>query len=307
MAAPVNKSTDKKSALRSTVKDQSGAGKVKIGDILRKEGHIISSQLEEALAIQKKSGQRLGSILVKLGHIDETTILNVLSRQHNFPPVDLVNEPPNPEVFKTIPFDVVKKYCALPLRKTGKTLQIAMAEPTDTTAVEGLQAEVKMGLSVCVATEQHIYDAYKKYYKISDEQYKELTGFEEEVEEEEEVTNIDDFGSLASEAADEMAVEEDGGEAVEFSATDAPIIKLVNGILIKAVQDGVSDIHIEPYEKSLQVRYRLDGSLFKSMNLPTNIKNALNSRIKILANLDITERRVPGWTYKNADQQNQGC
>ncbi len=293
MSAALKKSLDKKSALRSTVKDQSGAGKFKIGDILRKEGHIISSQLEEALAIQKKSGLRLGSILVRLGYIDDSTILNVLSRQHNFPPVNLAQEPPNPEIFKIIPFDVVKKYCAFPLRKTGKTLQVAMAEPTDTAAVEELQAEAKMVLSVCVATEQQIYDAYRKYYKITDEQYKELTGFEEEIEEEEEVTNIDDFGSLASEAAEDMAIDDDAGEAEQFSATDAPIIKLVNGILIKAVKDGVSDIHIEPYEKSLQVRYRLDGSLFKSMNLPTSIKNALNSRVKILANLDITERRVP--------------
>ncbi|MFH1216926.1 MAG: type IV-A pilus assembly ATPase PilB [Pseudomonadota bacterium] len=293
MALPIKNIPDKKSALRTTIKDQSGAGKVKIGELLRKEGHILSSQLDEALAIQKKTGQRLGSILIKLGHIEDTTILNVLSRLHNFPSVDIKKEPPNPDVFKTIPFKIVKKYCALPLRMTGKTLQITMAEPTDTSAVEELQTEVKMVLSVCVSTEKDILEAYKKYYKISDEEYRELLGAAEEIEEEEDVASIDDFGSLASEAADEMAIEEDEGTAEEFSASDAPIIKLVNGILIKAVKDGVSDIHIEPYEKSLQVRYRLDGSLYKSMNLPLSIKNALNSRVKILSNLDITERRVP--------------
>ncbi|MCB2182982.1 MAG: type IV-A pilus assembly ATPase PilB [Desulfobulbaceae bacterium] len=295
MAFAAKKIADKKSSLRSTVKDQSGAGKVKIGEILRKEGHLLNSQLEEAVSIQKKSGQRLSSILLKLGFIEDTTIINVLSRIHNFPPVDIKQEPPNLEVFKTIPFDKVKKYCALPLRMTGNTLQITMAEPTDTMAVEELQAELKMVLSICVSTEKDIYEAYKKYYQISDEEYKELTGaVEQEYEEEEEVTSIDDFGSLASEAADEMAIETDSMDSPEeFSASDAPIIKLVNGILIKAVKDGVSDIHIEPYEKSLQVRYRLDGSLFKSMNLPLSIKNALNSRVKILASLDITERRVP--------------
>ncbi|MFZ5760127.1 MAG: type IV-A pilus assembly ATPase PilB [Thermodesulfobacteriota bacterium] len=293
MVLPAKNIPDKKSALRATVKDQSGAGKVKIGEVLRKEGHILTSQLEEALAIQKKTGQRLGSILIKLGHIEETTILNVLSRLHNFPPVDIKKEPPNPEVFKIIPFDVVKKYCALPLRMTGKTLQITMAEPTDTSAVEELQAEVKMVLSVCVSTEKDIFEAYKKYYRITDEQYRDLLGSVEEVEEEEDVASIDDFGSLASEAAEEMAIEDEGSTAEEFSASDAPIIKLVNGILMKAVKDGVSDIHIEPYEKSLQVRYRLDGSLYKSMNLPLSIKNALNSRVKILSSLDITERRVP--------------
>jgi len=295
MALPAQKIVDKKAGLRTTVKDQSGAGKTKIGEVLRREGHILNTQLEEALAIQKKTGQRLGSILIKLGFIEDSTILNVLSRLHNFPPIDIKKEPPNPEIFKTIPFAIVKKYCALPLRVTGKTLQVTMAEPTDTSAVEELQSEVKMVLSVCVSTEKDIFDAYKKYYKISEEEFRKLTGADEEVEEEEdEVTSIDDFGSLASEAAEDMAIESDGGrEAEEFSASDAPIIKLVNGILIKAVKDGVSDIHIEPYEKSLQVRYRLDGSLYKSMNLPISIKNALNSRVKILSSLDITERRVP--------------
>ncbi len=294
MALPAQKIVDKKAGLRTTVKDQSGAGKTKIGEVLRREGHILNTQLEEALAIQKKNGQRLGSILIKLGYIEDSTILNVLSRLHNFPSVDLKKEPPNPEIFKTVPFAIVKKYCALPLRVTGKTLQVTMAEPTDTSAVEELQSEVKMVLSVCVSTEKDIFEAYKKYYKISEEEFLQLTGADEKIEEEEDVTSIDDFGTLASEAAEDMAIESDSGrEAEEFSASDAPIIKLVNGILIKAVKDGVSDIHIEPYEKTLQVRYRLDGSLYKSMSLPLSIKNALNSRVKILSSLDITERRVP--------------
>jgi len=295
MALPAQKIADRKAGLRTTVKDQSGAGKTKIGEVLRREGHILNTQLDEALAIQKKTGQRLGSILIKLGFIEDSTILNVLSRIHNFPSIDIKKEPPNPEIFKTIPFDIVKKYCALPLRLTGKTLQVTMAEPTDTSAVEELQSEVKMVLSVCVSTEKDIFEAYKKYYKISEEEFRKLTGADEEIEEEEEeVTSIDDFGSLASEAAEDMAIDDGGGrEADQFSASDAPIIKLVNGILIKAVKDGVSDIHIEPYEKTLQVRYRLDGSLYKSMNLPLSIKNALNSRVKILSSLDITERRVP--------------
>ncbi|MBW1790817.1 MAG: type IV-A pilus assembly ATPase PilB [Deltaproteobacteria bacterium] len=296
MAFPAQKTSRKQTALRSTVKDQSGAGKTKIGEVLRKEGQILTSQLDEAIAIQKRTRQRLGSILIRLGYIEDDTIVKVLSRIHNYPAVDIAKEPPNPQVFKTVPFDVVKKYCALPLRVTGKTLQVTMAEPTDTAAVEQLQTEVKMALSVCVSRETQILEAYKKYYEISEDDYKELVGAEEEIEEEDdEITNIDDFGSLASEAAEDMAIETDGYDetAEEFSASDAPIIKLVNGMLIKAVKDGVSDVHIEPYEKNLQVRYRLDGSLFKTMNLPLTIKNALTSRIKILASLDITERRVP--------------
>lgn len=286
----------KKTFLRSTIKDQSGAGKIKIGELLRKEGQILSSQLEEAIAVQKRTGRRLGSVLVSLGYIEDDTVYKVLSRLHNYQAVDLQKEHPNPQVFKTIPFDVVARYCAFPLRISANTLQVTMAEPTDTSAVEHLQAEVKMALSVCVSTEKDILNAYRRYYKISDEDYRELVGVEEEVEDEEdEVVSIDDFGSLASEAAEEMALEPEGHdtEMEQFSASDAPIIKLVNGILVKAVRDNVSDIHIEPFEHNLQVRYRLDGSLYRSMNLPLTIRNALISRIKILSDLDITERRIP--------------
>jgi type IV pilus assembly protein PilB len=173
-----------------------------------------------------------------------------------------------------------------------------MAEPTDTAAVEALQTAVKMKLSVCVSTENDIIEAYRKHYEIDDEEYA-LYKDEEEVEEEEEVSVeevADDFGTLASEAAEgfELTSEEDEEAMSEsYSYSDAPIIKLVNGMLIKAVKDGVSDVHVEPYEKNFQVRYRLDGSLYKSMNLPLSIKNALAARVKILASLDITERRVP--------------
>ena len=291
MAVPDNKSN-----LRSTVKDQSGAGKIKIGELLRKAGQISSYQLDDALAAQKKSGGRLSSILLRLGHIEESTILNFLSRLHNYQSVVISREPPKPEALALLPYEVAKKYLAFPLRQIGKSLQVAMAEPTDTGAVETLQAAVKMPLTVCVATEKDIVEAYKTYYKISEEEYQSFfTSVGEADKDEEPVTQIDDFGSLASEAADGMEIasleDESGGD--QYSASDAPIIKLVNGILLKAVNDGVSDIHIEPYEKTLQVRYRMDGSLYKSMNLPLSIKNALNSRIKIMSQLDITERRIP--------------
>lgn len=288
---------DKKSNLRTTVKDQSGAGKLKIGELLRKEGQISSTQLDEAVAIQKKSGAKLSSILLRLGHIEENTVLNFLGRLHNYQAVFISREPPKPDALEAMPYEVAKKYLAFPLRKVGKSLQITMTEPTDTAAVENLQAEVKMPLTVCVSTEKDIVDAYRTYYKIDEDEYKKF--FEDTgsnaAEEELPITQIDDFGTLASEAAEGMEIEsfnEDSGTD-QYSASDAPIIKLVNGILIKAVNDGVSDIHIEPYEKSLQVRYRMDGSLYKSMNLPLGIKNALNSRVKIMASLDITERRVP--------------
>ncbi|MGB5883537.1 MAG: type IV-A pilus assembly ATPase PilB [Desulfobulbales bacterium] len=289
-----------KSSLSGTIKDQSGAGKVRIGDLLRKEGYITANQLDRAMKVQAKSKMRLGRILVELGHIDEETILNVLSRIYGFPAITISRETPQPEVLKMLPYEVAKEYMAFPLRvaSSTNTLKVTMSEPTDSSAVEALQAAVKMKLTVCVSTEHDIVQAYRTHYKISDEEYASYRSHEE-VEEEEEVSVeevADDFGALASEAAGELEIgaEEDDDDIMEsYSYSDAPIIKLVNGILIKAVKDGVSDIHVEPYEKNLQVRYRLDGSLYKSMNLPLSIKNALVSRVKILANLDITERRVP--------------
>jgi type IV pilus assembly protein PilB len=284
-----------KSSLTATVKDQSGAGKTRIGDILCKEGHITSGQLDEALAYQKKNQGMLGTILLKLGYIEEETIVNVLSRIHNYPPVTISKMTPEPEAIRLLPYNTIKAFMAFPLRLKEQTLEIAMSEPTDTTAIEAMQMKVKKGIKVYVSTEKDIIEAYKKYYKIPDDEYNSY--FEKKIEEEEEelpVTQVDDFGSLVSEAAGDLELERDGeDEQDEFSAGDAPIIKLVNGILIRAVNEGVSDVHIEPFEKALQVRYRVDGALYKSMNLPINIKNAMISRIKIMANLDISERRVP--------------
>jgi type IV pilus assembly protein PilB len=291
-----NLKTDQ-SSLRASVKDQSGAGKLKIGEILRKEGQITGNQLDEALAIQKKTQGRLGSILIRLGHIEEDTILKVLSRVQNFPAVKITEQKIEKELLGVMPLEMAMKYMAFPLRKVGKTLHVTMAEPTDTGAVDLLQAELKAGVSVSISTENDIIEAYRKYYEATDEQLADVIPQVDEKEDEEiPVTHIDDFGSLASEAAEEFEVDTsqgDEGRHEQYQATDAPIIKLVNGILIKAVNDGVSDVHIEPYEKNLQVRYRLDGTLFKSMNLPLNIKNGLIARIKILSALDITEKRVP--------------
>jgi len=293
-----NSVSSHKTSLKATIRDQSGAGKAKLGELLSKEGYITSAQLNHALNYQKTNPLRLGSILIKLGYIDEETIVNVLSRIYNYSAVVISKSSPEPEALKIISYEVAKKYMVFPLKFEGENLVVTMSEPTDTTAVENLQKEIQQGLKVSVSSEQDIVEAYRKYYKISDEEYNKY-GLKEEEEEEETVplTVVDDFGSLVSEAAGEIEMqsiqeEEDTGMD-QYLASDAPIIKLVNGILIKAINDGVSDIHIEPFEKALQVRYRLDGSLYKSMNLPLGIKNALTSRLKILSGLNIAERRVP--------------
>jgi len=281
--------------MKRTVKDQSGAGKLKIGELLSKAGYITPAQLDAGKKILQKNGGRLGAILRQLEYIDENTVFNFLTRQHNYPAAIISEEPPSKDALALLSFDQVKEYMAFPLRLAGNTLQITMSEPSDDMAVEALQDLAGKELSVCVSTENEIVDAYRKYYRISDEDAESFIGAQEEKEEELDITEVDDFGSIVAEAADDFEIEsddvDDGGD--KFAASDAPIIKLVNGILVKAVQDGVSDIHVEPYEKTMQVRYRKDGSLFKSMNLPLTIKNALVARMKILSGLDITERRVP--------------
>ncbi|MBI5441364.1 MAG: type IV-A pilus assembly ATPase PilB [Deltaproteobacteria bacterium] len=284
------------SSLKATIMDQSGAGKTRIGQLLSREGYITRNQLEEALQQQKKTNGRLGSILLRLGYIEEDTVLKVLSRLLNFTPVSIGDMTPDPDALKVLPYELAKKYMAFPLKFRGKDLAVTMAEPTDTAAVEDLQRELKCGLITRVSTEKDIVEAFRRHYKIDEKEYDSFFGKRKEEEHEEPVVGVEDFGSLVSEAAGDMEVEadSDGADGVDqYTAGDAPIVKLVNGILSKAVKDGVSDIHIEPYEKTLQVRYRIDGSLFKTMNLPLSIKNALVSRLKILSGMNIAERRVP--------------
>jgi type IV pilus assembly protein PilB len=280
--------------MKRTVKDQSGAGKLKIGELLSKAGYITLTQFEEAKNTQKKTGERLGRILLESGAIERDTIANFLSRMHNYTLVVIEQEAPSKEALSLLPYETAKRFMAFPLRIAGNTLQVTMAEPTDTVEVEQLQDIVQKNLNVCVSTAKDIIEAYKEYYHISDEEYQSFFKFEQD--EEDTVTQVDDFGALVSDAAEDFEIDSGGAEEgvfEQFSASDAPIIKLVNGILVKAVQEGVSDIHIEPFEKTMQVRYRKDGALFKSMNLPLTIKNAMAARMKILAGLNITERRVP--------------
>ena len=286
---------NKSSSLKATIKDQSGAGKTKIGEILSKEGQITSTQLDEALNIHKKSKERLSNILLNKGYIDPDTIINVLGRRYNYKVVKFSDIKPEPKILKILPYEVAKVGMVFPLELKKNVLSITMVEPTDTTIVEELQKKTGKTIQVFVSTENDVIQAYRDYYKISDDEYKSFLFFEDDFEDDEPVTSVDDFGSLVSEAAEEVEIGSGDYDATkdEFIASDAPIIKLVNGILTKAINDGVSDIHIEPFEKSFQVRYRLDGSMYKAMNLPVSIKNAVVSRIKILAQLDIAERRIP--------------
>lgn len=164
--------TMRKSSMKKTIKDQSGAGKIKIGELLSKAGYITPSQLETAKKDLQKTGGRLSSVLRRLDYIDDDTVFNFLSRQHNYPPVVIKNEPPSQDALKLVPYETAKEYMAFPLRMAGNTLQLTMAEPSDSMAVEDLQNKLGKELAICVSTEKDIIEAYQKHYGISDEEAK---------------------------------------------------------------------------------------------------------------------------------------
>ncbi len=263
--------------------------------MLRKEGQITKSQLEEAIELQKKADVSIIRALISLEFIDGEGIANFTSRQLNVPPITIADLMINPETISLVSYDLAKQHMVFPVRVANKVLSLAMIDPTDTDAIEEVHNTTKLSIKSIITTEKDIADAYKKYYKINPEEHqaflKKVGDRSEDVAVE--IKEIDDIGSLVSEAEAGVEIEEDEEVKDELSADAAPIIKLVNGILTKAIKLGVSDIHIEPYEKSFRVRYRLDGSLFVSLNLPLQIKNALVSRLKILASMNIAERRVP--------------
>ena len=292
----------------------------RLGAMLVSSGLITDDQLKKALAAQKTEGGRLGSILVKLGFVQEDKLMTFLSKQYGVPYVDLSKFEINPAVIKHIPADVAQKYRIMPINRAGATITIAMVDPSNIFAIDDIKFMTGYNVEAVVATEGAIVEAIKKYYGGSGKslmagkarsaaapnQEKKLTieakdydmsdiaddSFVDDIDTGGEV-DVDDFDSLVHGAVDELEVVEDQGLDQLSADVEAPIVKLVNGILLRAASMGVSDIHIEPYEKKFRVRYRLDGVLTTVMGLPMKIKNAIISRVKIMANLDIAERRLP--------------
>ena len=284
-----------KSSLAGTIKDTSPEEyKWLVGEYLSKAGQITGRQLDEAIDHVKKNGGFVGSFLLKNGYIEENTIPSLLSRNYNYAVIGISEREIEQKVVNILPYEIAKKYFAFPVVLRGGALTLAMTEPTNNYAVDEIKAVVKVPVQAAVATEKDIVDAYKKYYKISDEEYKAFFTDTGEEDDEEGPATVDNLGELIADVQEDFVVEDDEQEEEgQFSASDAPIIKLVNQILVKAVTTGVSDVHIEPFEKQFFVRYRIDGALFKSMKLPLEIKNALIARFKIMSSLDITEKRVP--------------
>ena len=252
----------------------------RLGEILVKDKLISAEQLRQALDYQKQHGGRLGSCLVKLGLVSDEDITAVLSRQYGVPSINLKFYEVDPAVIKLIPQETAIRYQIVPLSRVGSTLTIAMTDPTNVFAMDDIKFMTGFNVEPVVASESAIGEAIHKFY-----------GEAESVEELDKVMK-----DLAGEEADlELSAEEQdlNLEELEKAAEEAPIIKLVNLILTDAVKRGASDIHVEPYEKELRVRLRIDGNLQPIMTPPMKLKDAISSRIKIMAKLDISEKRLP--------------
>jgi type IV pilus assembly protein PilB len=253
---------------------------VRLGELLTKASLISPDQLKEALKLQKETGGKLGETLIKLGFVAEEDITECLSQQFGVPSINLAHFEIDSSVIKLIPPDVARKYNILPVNKTGATVTIAMADPTNVFAMDDIKFMTGYNVEPVVASELGIKAAIDKYYGTTSSL--ELKKVMEDLQQ--------------SENADLEVLEEEEDldlAALADSAEEAPVVKLVNLILTDAIKRGASDIHIEPYEKEFRVRFRIDGTLYEIMNPPLKLKDAITSRMKILAKLDISEKRLP--------------
>ncbi|HYK87354.1 MAG TPA: type IV-A pilus assembly ATPase PilB [Acidobacteriota bacterium] len=256
-----------------------------IGELLIKENFITSEQLETALRHQRQHGGRLGSTLINLGYVDDDDITSALSKQYGVPSINLAYFEIDPSVIKLIPVEVAQKYLVIPLSRVGSTLTIATADPTNVFAMDDIKFMTGFNVEPVVASEASITEALEKYYGTPHSI--ELKKVFEEINQ-----GKKDTFELDLEATDDedqqISIDE-----LQRSSEEAPIIKLVNLILSDSLKKGASDIHIEPYEKDFRVRFRIDGILYNMMNPPLRLRDAITSRIKIMAKLDISEKRLP--------------
>jgi type IV pilus assembly protein PilB len=253
---------------------------VKLGEMLIKAGLLTPQKLQETLEYQKTNGGKLGLNLVKLGHVKEEDLTKILSQQYGVPSIHLAKIELDEAVVKLIPSEVAQKYLIMPVARTGATLTIAMVDPTNVFAMDDIKFMTGYNVEPVVSSEASIKEAIVRYYgsihalelkKVMDEMAHEEEQNLEVLEEDE---NID----LAK---------------LEASTEEAPVVRLVNLILTDSIKRLASDIHIEPYEKDFRVRFRIDGVLYEIMQPPMKLRDAITSRIKIMAKLDISEKRLP--------------
>jgi type IV pilus assembly protein PilB len=250
----------------------------RLGELLLRDQIISADQLQRAQEESKKSGDRIGNSLVRMGAIGEEDLTTFLSRQYGVPAINLAEFELDPEVLALIPKDVATKHRVLPINRAGPSLIVAMADPSNIPAIDDLKFVTGYNIEVVVASEVAIGAALEKYYESKTPQL-----------------NLDAMMSELQEEVEYDTASEDAVNALDLerSASDAPVVKLCNHILLAAIQKGASDIHVEPYEKTYRVRYRIDGVMREEMQPPIKLKAALSSRLKIMAHLDIAERRLP--------------
>jgi type IV pilus assembly protein PilB len=265
---------------------------VRIGELLLKEKRITPAQLQEALNYQKTQGGKLGYNLVKLGFVKDEEITALLSKQYGVPSINLTQFEIDAGIIKLIPSETAYKYQIVPLSRAGATLTIAMTDPTNVFAMDDIKFMTGYNVEPVVASETAVLEAIQRYYAMggraagAPEQQQSTLDIVSRALEETSAAGTDDVEVIQDlEEIDVNSLEKQGGEA--------PVIRLVNLMLMSAIQKGASDIHIEPYEKEFRVRFRIDGILYNVMAPPMKFRDAITSRLKIMSKLDIAEKRLP--------------
>ncbi|MGQ0733437.1 MAG: type IV-A pilus assembly ATPase PilB [Acidobacteriota bacterium] len=269
---------------------------VRIGELFLKERRITPEHLQEALTYQRQHGTKLGPTLVKLGFVKDEEITALLSKQYGVPSIALHEFEIDPAIIKLVPADTARKYQVVPLSRSGATLTIAMTDPANVFAMDDVKFMTGYNVEPVVASETALLDAIEKYYgpaaalsKASVAMAMGESALDVATRALGEIPVLTGDGDV--EVIDE--IEEISAETLARQGEEAPVIKLVNVILMSAISKGASDIHIEPYEKDYRVRYRIDGLLYNIMTPPMKMRDAIASRVKIMAKLDIAEKRLP--------------
>jgi type IV pilus assembly protein PilB len=260
-----------------------------LGQLLVKARLINEKQLQDALVIQKTEGKRIGSALLKIEAVSEESLITFLSRQYNVPPINLTDFNFDPSVLKYIPYEIAKRYHVIPLALTGGNLRVAIADPSNHFAVEDIKFVTGMNISVYVAMESLIMDSIERHYPETE---KARSNLEAKNNTKREKVQIEEVNQSLNAGIDEVTVSEVAKE-VEQKDLTVPIEKMIKGIIINAVKYRASDIHIEPSEEMLRVRYRIDGVLKPVLKLPAPMKNIMAAKIKIMFHLDVAEKRMP--------------
>ena len=259
----------------------------RFGELLVKQEVISLEQLKTAIEEQKRTGGTLGKTLLSLGYINQYELVAFLIKQYGVPAINLDEFDVMPEVLKFIPRESAVKHSLIPINRSGGTLVVAMSDPSNIFAIDELKFATGHNIEVVVASEDSIKNAIERHYgDRKNERAK--------IHIEETGGSIDEImGEIEYFIAELGKTEEMEVDDLARASEEAPVIRLVNHILVNAIRHGASDIHIEPYEKDYRVRYRIDGILYDTMRPPFKIKNAISSRVKIMSNLDIAERRLP--------------